>query len=87
MAFLDSVAEYNEYGIAVTSPKYRVDDEQALQLYGMKVAWFATLVWCFCPLLNGSLVIALSDAQHFQCLVNSVLLDASAVSQNILRCI
>ena len=35
-AFMDGVAEYNNYGSAVTNPKYRIDDEQALSLYAFK---------------------------------------------------
>ena len=33
---MDGVAEYNNYGSAVTNPKYRIDDEQALSLYAFK---------------------------------------------------
>ena len=33
---MDGVAEYNNYGSAVTNPKYQIDDEQALSLYAFK---------------------------------------------------
>ena len=42
-AFLDAIAEYNCYGISVSNPKYRVDDQQALDLYGFKAALLETL--------------------------------------------
>jgi len=38
-AFMDAVAEYNSYGYASTNPKYRVDDQTALELYGFKASW------------------------------------------------
>lgn len=36
---MDAVAEYNSYGYASTNPKYRVDDQTALELYGFKASW------------------------------------------------
>ena len=37
---MDSVAEYNSYGFALTNAKYRIDDEQALSLYAFKAAYY-----------------------------------------------
>lgn len=37
-AFLQSIAEYNSFGVALGNPKYQVSADMALQLYGFKVA-------------------------------------------------
>lgn len=36
-AYMDGVAEYNSYGFAATSSKLQVDENEALELYGLKV--------------------------------------------------
>ena len=33
-----AVAEYNVYGVALTNPKWQIDEAQAAQMYGFK-AW------------------------------------------------
>ena len=38
-AWMDTIAEYNNYGFAANNPKYRVDDDAALQLYSFKAIW------------------------------------------------
>ena len=38
---MDGVEEYNSFGFASTNPKYRVDDQSALELYGFKAGGFA----------------------------------------------
>ena len=38
-AFLRSVGEFNQYGLALGNPKYQVPDELAVQLFGFKVPW------------------------------------------------
>jgi len=31
-----AVAEYNVYGVALTNPKWQIDEAQAAQMYGFK---------------------------------------------------
>ncbi len=38
-AFLQAVEEYNGFGSALYSPKLKVDNNDALQLYGLKATW------------------------------------------------
>ena len=40
-AFLAAISEYNQFGVAATSMRFRIDSTAALQLFGFKVAW-----WC-----------------------------------------
>ena len=37
-AFLDGIEEFNRFGHAAGNAKFQIDPEQALELYGMKVA-------------------------------------------------
>jgi hypothetical protein len=39
LAFMDAIDEYNSFGFAATNPKYRVEQQAALELYGFKVTW------------------------------------------------
>lgn len=52
-AFLRSVDEYNSYGVAAMNPRYQVQKELAVQLYGFKVAWDMVSVSVFWALVCG----------------------------------
>ena len=51
-AFLDAIAEYNSYGISASNPKYRVDDQQALDLFGFKATLLIITLNCWLKLMN-----------------------------------
>jgi len=36
---LEGVLEYNEWGFAANNSKYRISDEEALNLYGFYATW------------------------------------------------
>ena len=36
-AFLAAISEYNQFGVAATSIRFRIDSAAALQLFGFKV--------------------------------------------------
>ena len=38
-AFLAAISEYNQFGVAATSMRFRIDSATSLQLFGFKVAW------------------------------------------------
>lgn len=42
VAFLRSINEFNQYGIAAGNGKYQIPDDLGLQLFGFRVAWLCS---------------------------------------------
>ena len=51
-AFLRSIDEYNNYGVAATNTKYQMSHDTAVLLYGFKVSRNVVMMPSFCDLLQ-----------------------------------